>query len=114
MGASQAAIMFFRRPDLFDGILALSGCYDMSYFWNWWVNNDIYNNSPALFLQNMSKDHHYINNPKRFGGARLAHHRKNPAKIRYSDFFQTWLFSVPNSRVKCFALQLYHIFLKCQ
>ena len=60
MGASQAAIMFFRRPELFGGVLALSGCYDMSYFWNWWVNNDIYNNSPALFLQNMSKDHHYI------------------------------------------------------
>lgn len=61
MGASQAAIMFFRRPDLFDGILALSGCYDMSYFFSWWVNEHIYNNSPALFLENMDINHHYIN-----------------------------------------------------
>ena len=61
MGASQAAIMFFRRPDLFGGILALSGCYDMSYFWSWWVNEHVYNNSPALFLENMDVNHHYIN-----------------------------------------------------
>ena len=61
MGASQAAIMFFRRPDLFGGILALSGCYDMSYFWSWWVNEHVYNNSPALFLENMDINHHYIN-----------------------------------------------------
>ena len=69
MGASQAAIMFFRRPDLFGGILALSGCYDMSYFWSWWVNEHVYNNSPALFLENMDINHHYINlyNQKKMG-----------------------------------------------
>ena len=28
MGATHAAILFFRRPDLFSGLLALSGIYD--------------------------------------------------------------------------------------
>lgn len=61
MGATQASIFFFRRPDLFAGVLGLSGIYEPSYFWNFWCNHDVYNNSPVLFLKNMDYNHPYIN-----------------------------------------------------
>ena len=32
LGATHAAIVFFRRPDLFGGVLGMSGCYDATYF----------------------------------------------------------------------------------
>lgn len=60
MGATQASILFFRRPDLFRGVLGLSGCYEISYFWNNWCNHDIYNNSPVKFLRQIPNDHPYI------------------------------------------------------
>lgn len=60
LGATHAAIFFFRRPDLFSGIVALSGCYDVPYFWHGWCNETLYNNSPISFLQNMPSDHPYI------------------------------------------------------
>jgi len=62
MGASHAAINFFRRPELFSGILAISGRYDIqNAFFEGYVNDDIYNNSPSLFLSNMDNLHYYIN-----------------------------------------------------
>lgn len=61
MGASHAAIAFFRRPDLFMGILGLSGGYDVAHFFNGYMNENIYNNSPTAFLENMDKNHNYIN-----------------------------------------------------
>ena len=33
MGATHASIVFFRRPELFSGLLALSGIYDSSYYY---------------------------------------------------------------------------------
>ena len=32
LGATHAAIVFFRRPDMFGGVLGMSGCYDATYF----------------------------------------------------------------------------------
>lgn len=61
LGATHAAIVFFRRPDLFQGVLALSGCYDAPHFWDDWCDERLYNNSPVHFLKNMSPDHYYIN-----------------------------------------------------
>lgn len=60
LGASHAAIVFFRRPDLFSGVLSLSGCYDTYYFWDGWSNELLYNNSPVHFLANLPKDHYYV------------------------------------------------------
>lgn len=52
LGASHAAICFFRRPELFSGVLGLSGCYDSVHFWNGWCNGTLYDNSPVHFLAN--------------------------------------------------------------
>lgn len=60
LGGLQAAILFFRRPELFSGLLALSGMYDAKYFFNGWSNGTLYDNSPVDFLANISPDHSYI------------------------------------------------------
>ena len=61
LGAMHAAICFLRRPELFDGVLALSGSYDAKYYFGGWSNGTLYDNSPVDFLANMSADHNYIN-----------------------------------------------------
>ena len=60
MGADHAAITFLRRPDLFRGMLALSGVYDADYFFGGFMNPTLYDNSPERFLTNMPADHPYI------------------------------------------------------
>lgn len=60
LGATHAAIVFLRRPDLFGGVLGCSGCYDAPHFWDNWCNGTLYDNSPVHFLENMPWDHPYI------------------------------------------------------
>jgi len=60
MGANHALIDFLRRPDLFGGVLALSGVYDARCFFDGWMNSVLYDSSPVTFLSNMPKDHPYI------------------------------------------------------
>lgn len=60
LGATHAAIVFLRRPDLFGGFLGCSGCYDAPHFWGNWCNSTLYDNSPVHFLENMPSDHPYI------------------------------------------------------
>ena len=60
MGANHAAIVFLRRPELFGGLLALSGVYDSDYFFDGWMNPTLYENSPERFLPNLPADHPYI------------------------------------------------------
>jgi len=51
-GAFHAANQFFRRPDLFDTLIAMSGFYDLegSYL-HGHSNEDIYYNNPMWFLR---------------------------------------------------------------
>ena len=60
LGATHAATLFFRRPDLFDGLLALSGIYTADYGFDGFMNGLVYENSPVHFLPNMPLDHPYI------------------------------------------------------
>ena len=60
MGANHAVITFLRRPDLFRGLIALSGVYDADYFFDGWMNPTLYDNSPERFLPGMPADHPYI------------------------------------------------------
>ena len=60
LGALHSAIVFLRRPELFAGMLALSGVYDAKYFFDGWSNPVLYDNSPTDFLPNMPQDHPYI------------------------------------------------------
>ena len=60
LGALHAANLFFRRPDLFDGVLALSGIYDSYSYFGDYVDDIIYNNCPNFYLPNLPQDHHYM------------------------------------------------------
>ena len=60
MGANHALICFLRRPELFEGVLALSGVYDSDVFFDGWMDATLYMNSPERFLPNMSGDHPYV------------------------------------------------------
>ncbi len=53
-GAFHAANMLFRRPDLFDGVIAMSGFYDLQPgYTEGHMNDDIYFNNPVSYLSNM-------------------------------------------------------------
>ena len=60
MGANHAMITFLRRPDLFRGVIALSGVYDSDYFFDGWMDSTLYQSSPERFLPGMPADHPYI------------------------------------------------------
>ncbi|MCD7884671.1 MAG: esterase [Lachnospiraceae bacterium] len=60
LGATHAANLFFRRPDLFDGLLALSGLYSTEYGFGDYMDEIVYQNSPVHYLGGMPKDHPYI------------------------------------------------------
>ena len=60
LGALHAAIVFLRRPELFGGMLAMSGVYDTKFLFDGWLNPTLYDNSPIEFLSNMPANHPYI------------------------------------------------------
>ncbi|MBR3746867.1 MAG: esterase family protein [Selenomonadaceae bacterium] len=60
LGGLHAAIIFLRRPELFGGMLSLSGVYDAKFFFDGWSNPVLYDNSPTDFLANISLNHPYI------------------------------------------------------
>ena len=60
MGAMHAANLFFRRPDLFDSVFAISGIYDSYDSFGDYMDDLVYQNSPVHYLSNMPWDHPYI------------------------------------------------------
>ena len=60
LGATHAANLYFRRPDLFDSVLALSGIYTAEYGWDGYMDGIVYQNSPVHYLANMPGDHPFI------------------------------------------------------
>lgn len=59
MGAMHAANLFFRRPDLFGGVFAISGLYDSDMFFGDYMDDLVYNNCPGNYLINLPEDHYY-------------------------------------------------------
>jgi esterase/lipase superfamily enzyme len=69
-GALHAANLLFRRPDIFDGTIAMSGSYDLKAYTNGYYDDTCYFNSPADYLPGLndgsmldqlrSKKHIYI------------------------------------------------------
>jgi len=54
MGAFHAANFFFRRPDLFDGVIALSGLYQTRGFVGDFCDENVYFNSPLSYLPGLT------------------------------------------------------------
>lgn len=60
LGATHAALLALRWPDLIQGCVALSGAYDASFYFGDWASDATYANSPVAFLANMPADHPFV------------------------------------------------------
>jgi esterase/lipase superfamily enzyme len=63
-GALHSANLFFRRPDLINGCVAMSGVYDLSEYTRGYFDEDVYFNSPMHYLPNMH-DHSLLEQIRR-------------------------------------------------
>ena len=55
LGALHAANLFFKRPDLIQGTIAMSGSYALTSYTKGYYDEDVYFNSPVHYLSNMSE-----------------------------------------------------------
>ena len=53
MGGYHAANIFFRHPDLFDAVIALSGVYRLRRFIGDYMDDNVYFNTPLAYLPNL-------------------------------------------------------------
>ncbi|MCD7840525.1 MAG: esterase [Erysipelotrichaceae bacterium] len=60
MGATHAVNFMFRRPDIFNGTIALSGYYDSDIFFGDYHDDILYRNCPIQYLNGMAYDHPYV------------------------------------------------------
>lgn len=60
MGGFHAGNFFFRRPDIFDSLIALSGLYNAGYGFPYYSDDLTYMNSPEDFLREMPLDHPWM------------------------------------------------------
>lgn len=58
LGALHAANLYFKRPDLIDGTIAMSGVYDLTTYTDDYFDDDVYFNSPCHYLPNLNDDHY--------------------------------------------------------
>jgi esterase/lipase superfamily enzyme len=57
-GAFHAANQFFRRPDLFGGVIGMSGFYDLSRrYFKGYTDDNCYRNNPAWFVPDVTGQH---------------------------------------------------------
>ena len=59
MGAGHAVNLFLRRPDLFNGTIALSGLYQADMFFKGYMDDLVYRNSPCDYMRNFPDNHPY-------------------------------------------------------
>jgi len=56
LGAFHAANTLFRRPDLFQGVIAMSGTYDLKKYSDGYYDDNCYFNSPDDYLPNLTDE----------------------------------------------------------
>src|SRR3989442_4028197 len=54
LGAFLAANEYFKRPDLFRGVIAMSGSYDIRSYLNGYYDDNVYFNNPVDYLSNLN------------------------------------------------------------
>ena len=57
MGAMHAGNLFFRRPDLFGSVFAISGIYESEDSFGGYMDDLLYRNTPCAYIPNMAWDH---------------------------------------------------------
>jgi esterase/lipase superfamily enzyme len=58
-GALHSMNLFLKRPDLLNGVVALSGVYDLTEYTKGYFDDDVYFNSPQHYMPNLT-DHHVL------------------------------------------------------
>lgn len=63
-GALHSMNLFLKRPDLIDGVIAMSGVYNLEEYSKGFYDDQVYFNSPAHYIPNL-QDEWYLNNIRR-------------------------------------------------
>lgn len=58
LGAYLAANTFFRHPDLFGGVIAMAGSYDIRNYLDGYYNESVYFHNPVDYLRELNDDYH--------------------------------------------------------
>lgn len=57
LGALHAANLFFKRPDLLGGVIAMSGVYNLGTYTKGYHDENVYFNSPMQYLPNLNDEY---------------------------------------------------------
>jgi len=57
LGAFLSANEYFKHPDLFRGVIALSGSYDIRSYLDGYYDDNVFFNNPADYLSGLNDDH---------------------------------------------------------
>lgn len=60
MGATHAVNFMFRRPDIFDGCIGLSGYYDSDFVFYDYCDDLVYKNALIKYIEGMPYDHEFV------------------------------------------------------
>lgn len=63
-GALHSMNLFLKRPDLINGVIAMSGVYDLTEYTKGYFDEDVYYNSPQHYMPNLS-DHFILEQIRR-------------------------------------------------
>ena len=63
-GALHSMNLFLKRPDLINGVIAMSGVYDLTEYTKGHYDDDVYFNSPMHYMPNMT-DHNILEQIRR-------------------------------------------------
>ncbi len=56
LGALHSMNLFLKRPDLVNGVIAMSGVYNLTSYTSGFYDEQVYFNSPAHYLSNLTDD----------------------------------------------------------
>ena len=63
-GALHSMNLFLKRPDIINGVIAMSGVYDLTEYSKGHFSDDVYFNSPMHYMPNLN-DHHILEQIRR-------------------------------------------------
>jgi esterase/lipase superfamily enzyme len=58
LGAFLSVNAYFKHPDLFRGVIAMSGSYDIRSYLHGYYDDNVYFNNPVDYLSNLNDDHY--------------------------------------------------------
>ena len=90
-GALHAMNVFLKRPDLFNGVIAMSGVYDLMEYTDGYYDDQVYFNSPIHYIPNLT-DHETlekIRTGKMIIASGSGSHEDPEANRRFSGVLQS-------------------------